>query len=194
MMKKLIITAMALIMGLGVFAQDTWVVDPAHTNVRFSVTHLMISEVDGSFGSFEGTMTSSKDDFSDANIDFTIQANTIKTGVDKRDEHLKSADFFEVETYPTITFKGDGMTKVSDKKYKLKGELTMHGVTEPIELDVTYLGTVKDGYGNTKAGFKVEGELDRYAYGLKWNHATEAGGVTVSQMVDLSINVQLAKK
>jgi polyisoprenoid-binding protein YceI len=172
-------------------AQTTWNIDPSHSNVEFTVTHLVISEVSGTFTGFEGAMVSQNDDWSDSKISFTADIGSINTDNEKRDGHLKSGDFFDAENHPKLTFESTSFEKVNDKMYKMKGNLTMRGVTKPVELDVKYGGTVVDPWGNTKAGFKVMGAIDRFDYGLKWDAATEAGNLVVGEEVQLLCNIQL---
>ena len=171
-------------------AQGKWIIDNAHSNVNFTVTHLVISEVEGHFKSFTGTLESSKPDFTDAKIDFTVDVSSINTDNDMRDKHLKSDDFFNEEKYPKMTFKSSSFKKISDKKYELTGDLTIRDVTKKVKFDVTYGGTVKDGYGNTKAGFKASTTINRFDYHLKWNSVTEAGGVVVGPDVEIQLNLQ----
>ncbi|MBT34279.1 MAG: hypothetical protein CMO01_31830 [Thalassobius sp.] len=193
-MKKISLFIALLFSGLvGAYAQTTWTSDPAHSSIEFNVTHMMISEVTGKFDGFEAVLKSDKADFSDAKIEFTAQTSTINTGIDKRDEHLKSADFFDVEKYPTISFKSTSFKKKGGNKYELKGDLTMHGVTKPVTLEAKFNGTIKDPYGNTKSGFKVTGELNRTDFGLNWNSALETGGVVVSEEVEIDANIQVIK-
>lgn len=176
------------------FAQTKWDVDKSHSKVGFSVSHLVIAEVEGKFNNFSGNISTSNDNFDDAKIDFTVDVNSIDTDNDARDKHLKSDDFFNAEKFPNITFKGKSMTKVGDKKYKLIGDFTMRDVTKEIALDVKFNGITKDPWGNTKAGFKITGEVNRFDYGLKWNKTVETGGLVVGDMVSLSINLELAKQ
>ncbi|PLX04827.1 MAG: polyisoprenoid-binding protein [Marinilabiliales bacterium] len=194
-MKKLsILLSFMLIASLGMYAQKTtYGFDKAHTNVRFTISHMVITEVDGNFSDFEGKVVTTKEDFSDADISFTIQVASINTDDDKRDEHLRSPDFFDVANHPEITFKSTSMEKVSDKKYKLSGDLTMHGVTKNITLDVKYGGTIVDPWGNTKAGFKLTGEINRLDWGLKYNSVMDSGGLLIGEEVGIVCNVQLIK-
>ena len=177
----------------GVYAQTTWSSDPAHSSIEFSVTHMVISEVTGKFEGFEAVLKSDKVDFTDADIQFSADVNTINTGIEKRDAHLKSADFFDAEKFPKISFKSTSFEKTNGNKYELVGDLTMHGVTKPVTLEVAYNGTIKDPYGNTKSGFKITGELNRADFGLNWNAALETGGVVVSEEVGITANIQLIK-
>jgi polyisoprenoid-binding protein YceI len=174
-------------------AQTKWSVDKAHSQVQFSVTHLIISEVSGKFNSFDMNIETTNPDFSDVKIDFSADVNSINTENEKRDAHLKSDDFFNADKFPKMTFKASSMKKVGNNKYKLTGDLTIRDVTKKITLDVVYNGTVKDPWGNTKAGFKISGELNRFDYNLKWNSLMEAGGAVVGKTVRLNINLELQK-
>jgi polyisoprenoid-binding protein YceI len=182
-----------LISIISINAQTKWTVDKAHSKVQFTVTHLVISEVTGEFKSFDVTVESSKDDFTDAKIDFSADVNSISTDNEARDKHLKSDDFFNAEKYPKLTFKGKSFTKVGDKNYKLVGDLTIRDVTKEVTLDVVYNGSIKDPYGNTKAGFKITGEINRFDFNLKWNALIEAGGAVVSKTVKMIVNLELQK-
>lgn len=160
-MKKVVLAAALLFSTAGAFAQ-TWTLDKAHSNLGFTVTHMMLSEVDGKFHDFDVKMVSSKPDFTDAEIDLTANVGSINTNQEKRDGHLKSADFFDAEKYPTLTFKSKSISKVSGNKYKLMGDLTMHGVTKPVTLDAVLTGPVTNPQSKkTLAGFKVTGEVKR---------------------------------
>jgi polyisoprenoid-binding protein YceI len=176
------------------FSQGNWVVDKSHSNVKFTVTHLVISEVDGNFKSFTGTLQSSKPDFTDANIDFSVDVASINTDNEMRDKHLISDDFFNAEKYSKLTFKSLNFKKISGNKYELTGDLTIRDVTKRVKFDVTYGGTVKDGYGNTKAGFKAITTINRFDYNLKWNTVTEAGGVVVGPDVNITLNLEFGLK
>jgi polyisoprenoid-binding protein YceI len=168
-------------------------VDAVHSNVRFTVPHLVISEVEGSFKKFSGNVLSNSADFNDAAVNFTIDVNSINTDNEMRDKHLKADDFFNAEQFPNATFKSTSFKKVSGNKYQLKGNLTIRNVTKPVTFDVTYGGTAKDGYGNTKAGFKATTTINRFDYGLKWNTLTEAGGATVGENITLDLKLQFAQ-
>jgi polyisoprenoid-binding protein YceI len=192
-MKKILSFAVVALLSTSAFAQSKWSVDPVHSNVRFTVPHLVISEVEGSFKKFNGSFTASKADFTDAAINFTIDVNSIDTDNEARDKHLKADDFFNAEQFPTASFKSTSFKKVSGNKYKLAGNLTIRNVTKPITFDVVYGGTAKDGYGNTKAGFKATTVINRFDYGLKWNALTEAGGATVGQDITLDLKLQFAQ-
>lgn len=171
-----------------------WTIDPTHSEVLFKVKHLVISNVTGSFNVFEGAADTSADDFSDAKITFSANVDSIDTNQAQRDAHLKSPDFFDAAKFPKLEFTSTSFSKKGDREYILKGDLTLHGVTKPVELAVEYGGTAKDPYGQTKAGFEVTGKLNRSEYGLTWNAATEAGGVVVSDEVKLLATVQVIKQ
>ena len=169
-----------------------WSIDKAHSTVKFGVTHLVVSEVEGSFKLFDGSMESTKPDFSDAKINFTVDVNSLNTDNEMRDKHLKSDDFFNAEKFPAMKFQSTSFTPAGGNKYKLAGNLTIRDVTKPVVFDVTYGGTVTT-QGKTKLGFKAKTSIDRFDYNLKWNKATEAGGLVVSKDVDLTVNVEMNK-
>lgn len=171
-----------------------WALDPAHSEVQFKVKHLVISTVTGTFKVFGGEVESTKEDFEDAKINFSVDTNSIDTNQADRNAHLKSDDFFATDKYPTMNFVSKSFKKKSDNEYKLIGDLTIRDVTKPVELDAEFGGIMVDPYGNTKAGFEVLGKINRKEYGLTWNAVTEAGGVVVSDDVKLQINVQFAKQ
>lgn len=185
---------LSTVIASAVSAQTTWKVDASHSSVKFSVSHLVVSETEGTFKVYDANISSTKEDFTDAKIDFSIDVNSINTENEMRDKHLKSDDFFNAEKFPKILFKGTSFKKVSGNKYVLEGDLTIRDVTKKVKLDVVYGGTVKDPYGNIKAGFKVTGTVDRLAYGLKWNVLTEAGGAVVGKDVELTVKLELQKQ
>jgi polyisoprenoid-binding protein YceI len=165
-MKKIMIMAIALLMAVASNAQ-TWTVDKAHAKLGFTITHLMLSDVEGSFKAFDAKIISTKDDFSDAVFELTADASSINTDNEKRDAHLKTADFFDVAKYPALTFKSKSFTKIERKKYKLVGELTMHGVTKPVEMEIVLNGLIQQpGGGKRIAGFKATGKLKRSDFGI----------------------------
>lgn len=170
----------------------TWTIDQAHSEVGFKVKHLVISTVSGQFKTFEGTVQSEKEDFSDAKIKFTADIDSISTGNEQRDGHLKSPDFFDAANHPKLSFESTSLSKKGDD-YKLEGNLTLRGVTKPVTLDVEFGGVQQDMYGRTVAGFEMTGKIKRLEYGLQWNAVTEAGGVVVSDDVKLAVNVELVK-
>lgn len=192
-MKKIIIIMAFVLSQTWLFAQTKWTVDAVHSNVKFTVTHLVISEVEGNFKVFNGIISSSKPDFTGASIDFTVDVNSISTDNEMRDKHLKSDDFFNAEKFPKMTFKSTSFKKVSGNKYLLTGNLTIRDITKPIKADVVFGGTAKDGYGNLKAGFKATAKINRFDYNLKWNALTEAGGAVVGSEVNILLNLEFTQ-
>ncbi len=191
-MKKTALTLLAFVFTAGLWAQAThWEFDKSHTSIEFEIEHMVISEVTGKFSDFNGTVKSNADNFENAKVDFSIEVNSINTENSDRDDHLRGADFFDTEKYPQITFASTKFVKVSDKKYVLTGDLTMHGVTKQVDLNVTFGGMVVDPWGNTKAGFKLTGELDRKDFGLTWSKTLETGGLLVGDEVTITARVQL---
>lgn len=194
-MRKINLFAVVLVLtASSLFAQTEWSLDKSHSQVGFSVTHLVITEVDGYFKDYDAKVVTKGDDFSTATIDFTVNTSSIFTDNEGRDKHLRSDDFFNAEKYPQMTFKGKSLKKLGDNKYKLVGDLTIRDVTKQVELDVKYNGMVKDPWGNTKAGFRVTGEINRFDYNLKWDKAIETGSLVVGKEVELIIDLQLVKK
>jgi polyisoprenoid-binding protein YceI len=174
-------------------ATTKWVYDPAHTEISFKVKHLMIVNVKGLFKEFDMNVVTNGDDFTDALIDFSMKAASIDTGDAGRDGHLKSADFFDVENHPVISFKASSFKKSDDENFDLIGDLTIRGVTKKIKLNAEFGGVQKDPWGNTKAGFSITGTINRKEFGLLWNAALESGGVLVGEDVKIMIEVELAK-
>ncbi len=174
--------------------ETKWALDPSHSEIAFKVKHMMIANVKGLFKEFEINVTSNGVDFSDARIDFQMKAASIETGDANRDGHLKSADFFDVENFPLITFKSNSLVNINDEIYVLDGDLTIRGVTKPVKLDVDFGGVLNDPWGNTKAGFTLNGKISRKEFGLVWNAALESGGVLVGDDVKITCEVELAKQ
>ena len=171
-----------------------WVIDPVHSEVQFKVKHLMITTVTGYFRKFNLEIETENDDFTTAsNIIFTAGINSIDTNSSQRDTHLKSADFFDVERHGELRFTGGTYQKKGDG-YKLTGDLTIRGTTKPITLEVDYAAMVVDPYGQTKAGFTVDGKVSRKEFGLTWNAVTEAGQVVVSDEIRIHCEIQLVKQ
>ena len=171
-----------------------WVIDPTHSEIQFKVKHLMVSTVTGLFSQYEGKLDIVGDDFEDAVISFSADVNSISTGNEQRDGHLKSPDFFDAEQFPKLTFVSTGMKKTGDDTYEVAGDLTLRGVTKPVTLKAEYGGQMQDFYGQTKAGFEVTGTIKRKQFGLNWDAVTEAGGVVVSDDVRLIMNIQVVKQ
>lgn len=172
----------------------TYKIDAAHSEITFKVKHLMITNVTGNFTSFDATLEAANEDFSDAKISFSADVNSISTNNEQRDGHLKSDDFFAAEKFPTLSFVSTSFTKVGGDDYKLAGDLTIKGVTKPVELEVELGGIATDPWGQVKAGFEIKGKISREAFGLTWNAVTEAGGVMVSDEVKLNLAVQMIKQ
>lgn len=171
-----------------------WIIDTAHSEIGFKVKHLVISTVSGQFTSFETDLESDKEDFTDAKISFTADVNSIHTGNEQRDTHLKSDDFFNAEKFPKIIFKSTNVVHKGGSDYILKGNLTIRDITKPIELKVEFGGMQQDFYGRTVAGFELTGKISRKEFGLKWNGITEAGSIVVSDEVKLVIAAEIVKQ
>jgi polyisoprenoid-binding protein YceI len=168
-----------------------WIIDNTHSEVGFSVKHLMISTVKGNFADYNAIITSQGDGFANLNIQFEAAVDSINTHNEQRDGHLKSPDFFDALTHPKITFKAEG---ANAEKGKLSGMLTIRGTSRLVEFDVEFAGTAVDPYGNFKAGFTISGKINRKDFGLSWSAVTEAGGVVVSDEVKIHADVQLVKQ
>src|SRR4030095_1147907 len=160
---------------------ENWAIDFSHSKIGFSVRHFGITETEGQFKKAQATIVTRKEDFSDAKVNVTIDTNSIDTNDAQRDGHLKSADFFDTEKYTAIQFEGERVEKTQENNYKLSGNLTIKGVTQPITLDMGFAGRVpKDPFGNTKAGLLLQGKINRKDFGLVWTVALDPGGVAVS--------------
>ena len=173
--------------------KTTWALDPTHSEVHFKVKHLVISTVTGTFKTFDGRIETENEDFSNGDIHFSLETNSIDTNQEQRDAHLKSADFFDAEKYPKITFESTSFTKDGDD-YTLTGNLTVKDVTKPVTLDVEFGGAATDPYGNEKAGFEIKGKISRKEFGLTWSAVTEAGAIVVGDDIKLDINLQFVKQ
>jgi polyisoprenoid-binding protein YceI len=170
-----------------------WKIDTAHSEVNFTIKHLLVSTVRGHFDKFDATLESDKEDFSDAKIEFEADVNSISTQNEQRDTHLKSSDFFDAENNPKMIFRSNSVKKVSDDELQVIGNLTLHGVTKETILNVIYNGTVNGFNGREVAGFEVRGKLNRFDYGLQWNGLTEVGSVVVSNEVKIEIFAEFNK-
>jgi polyisoprenoid-binding protein YceI len=188
--------AIAMLIALPVLAHaDNWQIDPAHTNVEFTVRHMMISNVKGQFQKTSGTITTNGNDPTSAQVNATIDATSIDTRVEKRDAHLKSPAFLDVDKFPTITFKSTKVEADGPDKWKVTGDLTLHGVTKPVLLEVESSGKpITDPMGNTRAGASATAKIKRSDFGLVWNQALEGGGVMVGDEVAISIDLEAIKK
>ncbi len=169
-----------------------WVVDKGHTNIKFGVTHMVVSEMEGNFKVFDGTVEHTKADWSDAKINFTVDVNSVNTDSENRDKHLKGDDFFNVEKFPTMTFISKSFKPKGNNNYELIGNLTIRDVTKEVKFDVRFGGIATSTRGD-KAGFKAKGIINRFDYNLKWDRATEAGGLVVGKEVDVTVLLELNK-
>ena len=169
----------------------TWTVDPSHSSVTFVARHLMVSKVRGSFGSFAGTITIA-DDLLASKVEATVEVASVTTGDSGRDEHLRSGDFFELEQFPTWSLVSTGLRADGDD-YVMTADLTIKGVTRPVEFEVEFEGMATDPWGNVKAGFEAKTEINRTDFGLTWNAALEAGGVLVGEKVKIELDIQAVK-
>jgi polyisoprenoid-binding protein YceI len=189
-MKKTILFVSAALFCLSIFAQSTWTNDKMHSKLGFTITHLMVSDVDGIFKDFTCTITASKPDFSDAKFQLTVNTASVNTDVEYRDNDLKSANFFDVAKFPTMTFTSTDITTVSTNHYKLSGNLTLHGVTKPVTMDLWYRGTVTNPMSKKDdAGFKVSGVIKRSDF----NFAPQAASTMLSDEVTITANGEFAK-
>lgn len=189
MKKTLLLSLVTLFATVSIFAQTTWKVDPFHSSINFTIKHSGISFVPGKFEKFDGSMVASKADFTDAKINFTVDVKSINTSVEPRDNHLRSADFFEVEKYPSMTFVGTSFKKIKGNNYELKGNMTIKNVTKPVTLSVVYGGTTKDQQGNEKIGFSAFLNLNRLDYNVNYDPT----GMGIAKDVDIKIYLQFAK-
>lgn len=176
-------------------ATTTWKIDPAHTAAQFAVKHMMISTVRGEFKGVTGTVIWDDQDVTKSSVDVTIDAKTVNTGEEKRDQDLRSANFFEVEKFPTMTFKSKKVESAGGGKLKITGNLTMHGVTKEVVLDVDGpSGEVKDPWGNTRSAASATTKLNRQDFGVKWNANMDGGGVVVGDTVNITIDMEMVKQ
>lgn len=189
-MKKTIILIAAALLNTAVFAQTTWKNDPMHSKLGFTITHLMVSDVDGIFKDFTATIVTSKPDFSDAKFMLTVNTNSINTDVDYRDKDLRSANYFDVDKFPTMTFTSTGISGVSTNHYKLTGDLTLHGVTKSVTMDLWYRGTIVNPMSKKDdAGFKLSGVIKRSDF----NFAPQAPSAMLSDEITINANGEFGK-
>jgi polyisoprenoid-binding protein YceI len=176
-------------------AKTKWTLDPAHSEVEFKVRHLMITNVSGEFKTFSVDVETEGEDFMTAKASFTADVDSITTGAEQRDQHLKSADFFDAANFPQIKFVATKYEVVdNDGSYELYGDLTIRGITKPVKLDVEFGGIIKDPWGNERAGFSVNGKINRKEFGLQWHAVTESGGIVVSDDVKIHCAIELIKQ
>jgi polyisoprenoid-binding protein YceI len=171
-----------------------WVIDPTHTEIGFKVKHMMFTNVSGKIVKYDATVETNGDEFSNAQIQFSGEADSITTGNADRDAHLLSPDFFDAVQFPKLSFVGSGFSKLDEGDYELTGDLTLHGITKTVKFPVEYGGLMKDPWGNIKAGFTITGKINRKDWGLTWNAALDSGGVLVSDEVKIIAEIQLVKQ
>jgi polyisoprenoid-binding protein YceI len=192
---RAVAVALVFAPALALGQASSWSIDPAHSHAGFSIRHMIVSNVRGDFGKVTGTLTLDEKDITKSTVEATIDVATIDTREPKRDEHLKSPDFFDVAKYPTITFKSTKVEKAGKDGLKISGDLTMHGVTKPVVLNVTGpTAEVKDPYGRVLRGASATTKLDRTAWGVSWSKVIEGGGAMVGNEVKIEIELELAKK
>ncbi len=193
-MRKTMILTLALLMSLSAVAgAATYAIDAAHSSVGFKVKHMMVSKVRGNFDAFEGTVEFEEGKPETWSTTAVIQAASIDTDDEKRDGHLRNADFFDVETYPTLTFASTGVVADGDD-WILKGDLTMHGVTLPVELEMEFNGSVDDPWGNHRIGFSAEGVIDRRDFGITYNSVLDKGGLAVGNDVTIQLEIEAIRQ
>jgi len=175
-------------------ATTKWALDPAHSEIQFKVKHMMISTISGEFSKFGANLEMEDENLATAKVEFDADVHSINTKNEQRDGHLKGADFFDAETYPTLNFKATGLRHKSANDYVLTGDLTLKGETKPVELDVEFAGAIKDPFGHTRAGFEVNGKINRKDFGLSWSALTEAGGLVVGDEVRVNANIEFIKQ
>jgi len=175
-------------------ATTKWSLDTTHSELGFKIKHLMISSVSGSFTKFDVQTETTAEDFSDARVVATVDVASINTNNPQRDEHLRNADFFEVEKHPEIIFKSTKVEKLDSDSFTLTGNLTIREITKPVTLSVEYNGIAKDPWGNLKAGFTVSGKINRKDFGISYNAVMETGGVMLGEDVKINAEIQLVKQ
>lgn len=172
----------------------TYSIDPSHSRIGFVARHAMVTKVRGSFNQFEGTGYFDAENPANSHFELTIEAASIDTRNADRDAHLRSNDFFDMDTYPEITFRSTEIEQLSDTEYRVTGDLTIKGTTKPVTIDFTYTGAAVDPFGNQRIGFEGKTTVNRKDWGVNWNAALEAGGVLVSEKVDLEFDVSAIKQ
>jgi polyisoprenoid-binding protein YceI len=182
------------IKNLSAMATTKWILDPSHSEVEFKVKHMMISNVSGKFMKFDANVETEGEDFMTAKVSFTADIDSINTGADQRDGHLKSPDFFDAAKFPQLKFVATKYENVdNDGSYEVYGDLTIHGVTKPVRLDAEFGGVIKDPWGNTRAGITISGKINRKDFGLSWSGVTETGSLIVSEEVRVQVGLEFVK-
>ncbi len=194
MRSKLLVASLVLASAAGLArGSEVYTVDPVHSTVAFKIRHI-VARAGGEFASFSGTITKDFNDLDQCGVEFRIQVASIDTHEPDRDEHLRSAEFFDAEKYPEITFLSHKVTKAGDNRFAVAGTLTMHGVSRPVTLTVIYLGEAQDPWGGTRAGWELETTLDRKEWGISWNKTLDNGGLILGDEVDVSIDLEVVKR
>jgi len=192
-MRKALATVAVLQAGLAAAPAQEWKADAVHTNVTFTVTHMLVAEVSGRFKEFTIALKQGKEDFSGSTVEATVKTASLSTDNETRDNHLRSDDFFNVEKYPAMTFTSTSFEKTGDDTYKITGDLTIRDVTKPVTFDAKLLGTVTDARG-TRVGFRATTEINRFDYGVKWDRTLDTGGFIVSKNVEIKITAEMVKQ
>jgi len=193
-MKKIVVTLALAVLALGASAQaETWNIDASHSSVSFEVTHMVISKVRGRFTDFSGVINFDGKDISHGSVKVSAKTASVNTDNEDRDEHLRSDEFFDAETYPTMTFTSTKVSEVKDGKFKLTGDLTIKDVTKEVTFDCEFPGVVKDPWGNTRAGFSAETTINRQDFGVTWSTVLEGGGLALGNDVDLKLEFEAIK-
>lgn len=175
-------------------ALTTWKIDPSHSAIAFSVRHMVVSKTRGRFTKWSGQLRFDPDDPAASSVEVDIEPGSVDTADADRDAHLRSADFFDVEKHPTASFRSTRVEDQGGDRYRVTGDLTVHGVTKPVVLDVTYEGSGKDPWGGERAGFSASASIDRKQFGLEWNKALETGGLLVGEKVELTLEIEAVKQ
>ncbi|TDG00159.1 YceI family protein [Paenibacillus piri] len=175
-------------------AKSKWAVDATHSSIDFTIRHMMIAKVKGTFHTFEAEIEADPNDLTSADVQFAVELASIDTRNNDRDTHLRTADFFDVEKYPKMTFKSNRIVKTDEGEYEVSGDLTLHGVTRPETFSVTFEGSGKDPWGNERAGFSAQGTIKRSDFGLTYNAALETGGVLIADEVKVSLEIEALKQ
>lgn len=175
-------------------SKQIWNIDAAHSEIGFKVRHMMITNVNGVFNTYSGTMAADAADFSDAEVSFEADIDSVNTRNEQRDGHLKGEEFFDAAKFPKINFKSTSFTKTGDGQFAMKGMFNMHGVEKEVSMNVEFTGTVVDPWGQVKSGFEITGSLNRSEFGLTWNATSEDGSIVLDEVIKLALNVQMIKQ
>lgn len=192
-MKKALLALFAFLI-VSANAQTIWKMDKNHSQVNFTVSHMVFSEVSGTFKNFDVMFDAAKDDFTDAKIEATIKTGSIDTQNENRDKHVKSDDFLNVEKFPEMKFKSTKIEQTGKDTYKITGDLTIRDITKSVTLDTKYKGSIKDTHGNTRVAFKATTTIDRFEFGTKWNRELDSGGLIAGKEIEITLIVELMKQ